>query len=67
MQIIADTSTIIAVIVGESEKANLIELTKGAVIIVPPSVNWEVGNAFSAMLKRSRITLQQALQAIEIY
>jgi len=28
---------------------------------------WEICNAFSAMLKRNRITLAQALQAIQIY
>ncbi len=27
----------------------------------------KLGNAFSAMLKRSRITLEQAIEAIEIY
>lgn len=67
MRIVADTSTIIAVVAGEAEKARLIELTKDATIVVPPSIDWEVGNAFSAMLKRSRITLEQAIEAIEIY
>jgi len=54
MKIAVDTSAIIAVIAGEPEKARLIELTKDAIIVAPPSVKWEVGNAFSAMLKRSR-------------
>jgi predicted nucleic acid-binding protein len=30
-------------------------------------LHWEIGNAFSAMLKRERITLEQAKTAIEIY
>jgi predicted nucleic acid-binding protein len=67
MRIVVDTSTIIAVVAGEPEKARLIELTKDATIVVPPSIDWEVGNAFSAMLKRSRITLEQAIEAIEVY
>lgn len=67
MRIVVDTSTIIAVVVGESEKARLIELTEDATIVAPPSIDWEVGNAFSAMLKRSRITLEQAIEAIEVY
>ncbi len=54
-------------IVGEEEKARLIELTKDATIVAPPSIDWEVGNAFSALLKRSRITLEQAIEAIEVY
>ncbi len=67
MRIVVDTSTIIAVIVGEPEKARLIELTRDATVVAPPSIDWEVGNAFSAMLKRSRITLEQAIEAIEVY
>ncbi|MFQ5455563.1 MAG: hypothetical protein ACE5EA_05065 [Nitrospirota bacterium] len=43
----------------------MIELTNGADLIVPYSVHWEIGNAFSAMLKRKRITLKQALKANE--
>jgi predicted nucleic acid-binding protein len=67
MRIVVDTSTVIAVVVGEAEKARLIELTRDATIVAPPSIDWEVGNAFSAMLKRSRINLEQAMEAIEAY
>lgn len=67
MRIVVDTSTVIAVIVGESVKARLIELTKDATIVAPPSIDWEVGNAFSAMLKRSRINLEQTIEAIKVY
>lgn len=67
MRIAVDTSAVIAVVAGEAEKAKLIELTKDATIVVPPSMDWEVGNAFSAMLKRSRINLEQAVEAIEVY
>jgi predicted nucleic acid-binding protein len=56
MKMVVDTSTIIAVILGEPEKDRLVALTKDAVILAPPSVDWEVGNAFSAMLRRNRIT-----------
>jgi predicted nucleic acid-binding protein len=67
MKIVVDTSTIIAVIVGEPQKDRLIELTQNATIVAPASVSWEIGNAFSAMLKRSRINLEQAVEAIKIY
>ena len=67
MRIVVDTSVLIAVIADEPEKARIIELTKGSVIVAPPSVKWEVGNAFSAMLKRSRLTLEQALDAMDVY
>ena len=67
MRIVVDTSVIIAVIADEPEKARLIELTKGSTIVAPPSIKWEIGNAFSAMMKKARIGLEQAVEAIEIY
>ena len=67
MNIVVDTSIIIAVIANEPEKGALIKLTKGADLIAPQSVHWEIGNAFSSMLKQKRITLEQALNAIKIY
>jgi predicted nucleic acid-binding protein len=67
MKIAVDTSAIIAVIADEPERAKLIELTKNSSIVVPPSIKWEVGNAFSAMMKRSRVELEQAIEAIKIY
>lgn len=67
MRIAVDTSVIIAVIADEPEKARLIELTKGSTIVIPPSIKWEIGNAFSAMMKKARISLEQAIEAIDIY
>lgn len=67
MDIVVDASTLIAVIANEPEKGNLISATRGANLLAPVSVHFEVGNAFSAMLKRRRITLQQCLEALEVY
>lgn len=67
MEYIVDASVIIAVIANEPEKEYLIEITKGADLLAPASVHWEIGNVFSAMIKRSRISLDQALNALEIY
>lgn len=67
MEIVIDTSALIAVIANEPEKVELIALTTGADLIAPQSIHWEIGNAFSAMLKRNRITIAQALQAMQIY
>jgi len=62
-----DTSTVIAVIANETEKPLLIAKTQGYELFAPRSLYWEIGNAFSAMIKRGRITLEQAAAAIEIY
>ncbi len=67
MKIVADTSVIIVVITNETLKQRLVNLTYGADIIAPFSLHWEVGNAFSAMFKRKRINLKQAISAIKGY
>jgi predicted nucleic acid-binding protein len=67
MDIVVDTSVIIAVIASEPEKEALVEVTTGADLIAPHSVHWEIGNAFSAMLRRERIRLEQAIQAVQLY
>ncbi len=67
MNIVVDTSVIVAVIANEPEKASLISFTQGADLIAPQSVHWEIGNAFSAMFKRNKVTLEQALGAIQAY
>ena len=67
MNIVIDTSALIAVIVNEPIKAKLIEQTRGTELYAPRSVHWEIGNAFSAMLKRNRMSAEQAVAALEVY
>lgn len=67
MEIVVDASVLIAVITNEDEKQKLVAMTEEAELIAPLSVHWEIGNAFSSLLKRKRITIDEALQAIEIY
>jgi predicted nucleic acid-binding protein len=67
MKIVVDTSAIIAVITNEKHKKKLIAAAKGADLIAPRSLHWEIGNAFSAMMKRRRIEFSEALDAVEAY
>lgn len=67
MNLVVDTSVIIAVITNERHKKQLIELSKGAELIAPSSLHWEIGNAFSAMFKRGKITLEHAVAALAAY
>jgi predicted nucleic acid-binding protein len=67
MDVVIDASAIIAVITHEPQRDALINVTRGCDLLAPPSVMWEIGNAFSAMLRRNRVTLAQALQAIAVY
>jgi len=66
-KIVIDTSAIIAVIVGESQRERIIQLTENKQLVAPHSLHWEIGNAFSAFFKRKRITLEQAIEAIHLY
>jgi predicted nucleic acid-binding protein len=67
MDIVIDTSALIAVIVGEPERDRIVELSTGNTLIGPGSIPWEVGNAFSAMLKQGRLTLDRAQKGIAIF
>ncbi len=55
------------VFIVEREKSALIAQTQVAESFASGSLHWEIGNAFSAVLKRERITLEQAKAAIEVY
>ena len=67
--IVLDTSALLAILLGEASKAQLIELTKGQSLIAPQSLHWEVANAFSAKFKRNPplLSLVEAQAALEIY
>ena len=67
MEIVIDTSVILAVISEQPEKPELIRLTRGATLVAPSSVHWEVGNALSAMFKRKAIGLDEGLKLLESY
>jgi predicted nucleic acid-binding protein len=67
MDILIDTSAILAVILTEPERGRIIEATRGATLLGPGSIRWEIGNAFSAMLKRDRLDIQAALKGLRIF
>lgn len=67
MDISVDTSTIMAVILNEPAKPALLRATEGADLRAAPSLPWEVGNALTALYKRGRIQLAQALKAMDSF
>jgi predicted nucleic acid-binding protein len=66
-RLVVDTSAIVAVLVSEPERPALIRVTRGAELIAPGSVAWEVGNALAAMLKRRRVTMPEVRTALGAY
>lgn len=67
MDVVVDTSALIAVIAGEPERDKVIEITSGHSLIGPGSIPWEIGNAFSAMFKQNRLTLKEAQKGLAIF
>ena len=64
MNLVMDTSAILAVLLNEPERPHLIAATKGATLLAPGSVPWEVGNAVSAMFRRKRLTCEQGIAVV---
>ena len=67
MDIVIDTSALIAVLVAEPERDAIVSATTGHALIGPGSIPWEVGNAFTAMIKRRRIEIADAQRGLEIF
>ena len=67
MDIVIDTSALLAVIVAEVERDRIVELTSGHSLIGPGSIPWEIGNAFSAMVRQRRLGLAEAQQGLTIF
>jgi len=67
LDIVIETSAIIAVLIGEPERKLIVSATSGQDLIGPGSIPWEVGNAFTAMMKRGRIEVEEARKGLQIF
>lgn len=67
MDIVIDTSSLLAVILDEPERNGIVERTAGHSLIGPGCIAWEIGNAFSAMLRRKRLGLDAAQTGVAIF
>lgn len=67
MDIVIDASVLLAVIVGEPERDRIVDLTSGHNLVGPGSIPWEIGNAFSSMLKQHRVDLDEVRQGLSIF
>jgi len=64
MIITIDTSALLAVLLNEQHKPDIVEATNGHDLQAPFSLDAEVGNALSAMFKRDRLSLAQAQEVL---
>ena len=66
MKIIADTNTFIAVALNEPEKGRIIRLTENHDLIAPDVLPFEIGNALTAMMKKSALKKEEVASAWEV-
>jgi len=66
MKIIADTNTFIAVALNEPEKDFIIQLTEGCELVAPEVLPFEIGNALTAMMKKSVLQADEVASSWEI-
>lgn len=66
-EIVVDASVVLAVILNEPEKKEIVEITEGRDLVSPGCLKWEIGNAFSAMLKRKRLNEKQVQKALDTF
>jgi len=64
MELTLDTSALLAVLLGESQAEQVLEHTRGAQLLAPPSLLLEVGNALAALVKRDKLDLETAKLAL---
>jgi predicted nucleic acid-binding protein len=67
MEVIADASAIMTVIVKEPERDLVIQLTKGAVILSPDMVKYEIANGLTKMMKKKIIEKERMINAFEYF
>lgn len=63
MDLVIDTSAILAVLLHEPERPALISITMGATLLAPGSVPWEVGNGLIAGFRRNRVSAGEVQDA----
>ena len=67
MDVVIGTSALLAVILAEPERDRIVQVTRGHSLVGPGSIPWEVGNAFSALFKRKRISSNDVRRGLELF
>lgn len=65
--ILVDASVFLAVILEVPEQEHIVELFEGKEIVSVGCLPWEVGNAFSAMLKRKRLSKEDVSNGWSVF
>lgn len=66
MEIVADASVFLAVILNESDRDWIIHKTTGKGIVSPEVLPYEIGNALIAVRKKGRLNDREVIKAYDI-
>lgn len=61
MDIVIDASALLAVLLNEEEKDLIIRISRGNSLLSPGCIEYEIGNAVSALRKRNLITTSDGI------
>ena len=64
MDIVADASAFLAVVLNEAARDSIIRSTAGRGLVAPEILPYEVGNALVVVRKKGRLTDREVLQAL---
>ncbi|NTU41685.1 MAG: type II toxin-antitoxin system VapC family toxin [Nitrospirales bacterium] len=66
MELVADASAFLAVVLNESDRDWVIHKTAGKGVIAPEILPYEIGNALIAMQRRGRLNDREILRAFDL-
>lgn len=66
MEIVADASTFLAVVLDEADRNWVIEKTAGCSAVSPEVLPYEIGNALIAVRRKGRLNDREILRAFDI-
>jgi len=66
MEIVADASTFLAVVLNEADRKWIVEKTAGYIAVSPEILPYEIGNALIAVRKKGRLNEREILRAFDI-
>lgn len=61
MDMVVDASALLAVLINEKEKAGIVAATAGASLVTPACIEYELGNAASALFKRGLMAVSDGV------
>ena len=66
MELVADASAFLAVVLNEEDREWVVERTSGSTIVSPEVLPYEIGNALIAVRRKGRLSDEEILNAFEL-